>query len=175
MSKGFTLVELLVVTAIIVLMTALILPNYRTSDKQLVLQRATYKLAQDLRRTQEMAMSAKEFQGQVPPRYGIEFGKDRNYYILFADMNIPDGNGKYEPPGPDIEVERITLEKGVMVQDLLTPLSKTTVWVAFKPPDPLTTIRDPGEDRAILRIKLTNADNQIKIVSVNNVGLIAIE
>lgn len=169
MKKGFTIIELLVVTGIIALMTALILPNYRSGDRQLALQRSAHKMGQDLRRTQEMAMSAKEFQGQVPSRYGIEFDKDRDYYILFADLN---DNGKYEPS--DIEVESIAFEKGVKIQDLFTPDSKTIVWVAFKPPDPLTTIRDPG-GRSILKIQLINANNQIKVVSVNNAGLITIE
>ncbi len=168
------MVELLEVIGIITLLSALILPNYRSSERQFALQRSAHKISQDLRRAQEMAMSAKEFQGVVPPRYGIEFDKDRDYYILFADIN---DNGKYESmgPKPDIEVERITFEKGVKIKDLLTPASKTTIWVAFKPPDPLTTIRDPGEDRSILRIQLINADNQIKVVSVNIAGLINVE
>ena len=169
MNRAFTLIELLVVISIIVLLTVLMLPNYRSGDRQLALQRSAYQLAQDLRRTQEMAMSSKEFQGQVPPRYGIEFGKDRNYYILFADRN---DNGRYE--ASDTEIERITLGKGVTIQDLFTPASKTRVFVAFKPPDPLTTIRDPGE-RSTLRIQLISADNQIKVVSVNVAGLISIE
>jgi len=168
-SKGFTLTELLVVIAVISILSAIILPSYRTGERLFALQRSAYKVAQDIRRAQEMAMSAKEFQGSLPSRYGIEFGKNRDYYILFADLN---DNGKRE--SSDIEVERITLEKGIKIQDLLTPSSKDMVWVAFKPPDPLTTIRDPG-DRSILSIQLINASNQTKIVSVNNAGLIYVE
>ena len=169
--KGFTLVELMVVVSIIGLLSVVVFANYRAGEKQFALQRSAHKLAQDIRRAQNMAMSAKEFQGQVPSRYGIEFGKDRDYYILFADLN---DNGKYEPGSPDIEVEKITFEKGVRIQELFTPASETTVWVAFKPPDPLTTIRDPGE-RSILRIQLINVNNQTEIINVNKAGLIEIE
>lgn len=168
-STGFTLIEMLAVTGIIIFLTILIVPNYRFGDRQLALQRSAHKLVQDLRKTQEMAMSAEEFQGQVFPRYGIEFGRARDYYILFADMN---DNGTRQ--SPDIEVERIFFERRVTIQNLLTPSSQETVWVAFKPPDPFTTIMDSGE-RSVLRIQLTNADNQIKTISVNNVGLISVE
>ena len=174
---GFTLTELLTVIAIISIISVLVLPNYRAGERSFALQRSAHKVSQDLRRVQEMAMSAKECPVDkcggppaiVPSRYGIEFGKDRDYYIFFADLN---DNGKYETS--DREVERITFEKGVKIQELFTPDSKITVWVAFKPPDPLTTIRDPGE-RLILRIQLINVNNQTKIISLNNAGLIAVE
>jgi len=176
-NKGFTLTELLTVIAIISIISVLVLPNYRAGERSFALQRSAHKVSQDLRRVQEMAMSAKECPVDkcggppaiVPSRYGIEFGKDRDYYIFFADLN---DNGKYETS--DREVERITFEKGVKIQELFTPDSKITVWVAFKPPDPLTTIRDPGE-RLILRIQLINVNNQTKIISLNNAGLIAVE
>lgn len=166
---GFTLIELVVTTFIISLLTVLILPNYRFGDSQFALQRAVHKMTQDMRRTQEMSMSTREFQGQIPSRYGIEFAKNRDYYILFADIN---DNGTYEIP--DLEVERIFLEKGVKIQDLLTPFSSQTVWVAFKPPDPLTSILDPIA-RSTLIIQLNNANNQIRTASVNGAGLIAVE
>lgn len=180
MQKGFTLIELLVVTGIIILLSALIFPNYRAGGQQLALQRSAHKLAQDIRRAQEMSMSAKECPidkcggppAIIPPRYGIEFRRDRDHYILFADIN---DNGTYQPPpGPDREIERIYFERRVRIQRLFTPASQTTVWVAFKPPDPLTTIRDLGE-RSILRIQLINVNNQTKIISLNRAGLIYVE
>lgn len=170
---GFTLIELMVVVSIISLLSVIIFANYRSGERQLALQRSAYQLAQDLRRVQGMAMATREFEGEVPPRYGIEFTKDQDSYILFTDIN---DNGKYEPGGgnPDRIVETIYLEKGAWVGELRTPSSKTTVWVTFKPPDPLTTIRDPGE-REILRIQLTNLNNQTKIISLNKAGLIEVE
>ncbi|MBU3935024.1 prepilin-type N-terminal cleavage/methylation domain-containing protein [Patescibacteria group bacterium] len=168
-SAGFSLVELIVVMAIISLLSIVVFANYRTGEKQFALQRSAYKLAQDIRRVQNMAISAREFQGNVPPRYGLEFEKNRAYYFLFADIN---DNGRYEPS--DVEVERITFEEGIKIQDLFTSASKTTVWVAFKPPDPLTTIQDPAP-RSTLRIQLINVNGQTKIINVNKAGLIEIE
>jgi len=170
-NRGFTLIEIVVVLSIIILLSSLVLANYRTGANQLALERSVHKLTQDLRRTQEKAMSAKEFQGQVPPRYGIELNTGSSDYVLFADIN---NNGKYESPSPDIEVERMTLEQGVTIDGLFTPAPKTTIWVSFGSPDPSTQIRDPDECSS-LTVQLKGANNQIKTLLVNNAGLIASE
>jgi Tfp pilus assembly protein FimT len=175
--KSFTITELLVITAMISILSSITLISLRAGSRQFALENAVHKLSQDLRRAQAMAMAAKECPidkcggppAVTPSRYGIELQRDRDYYFLFADLN---DNGKYE--ASDVEVERVTFEKGVRIQELFTPDSKITVWVAFRPPNPLTTIRDPGE-RSSLRIQLINPNNQTKIVSVNEAGLIAIE
>jgi len=92
-NKGFTLVELAVVIFIILLLTAVTLPNYRSGEKRLALQRSANKLAQDIRRVQGMAMSAEEFHGIVPEGgYGIrvrdKHGSPPIYtYFLYADCN----------------------------------------------------------------------------------------
>ena len=44
-NKAFTLIELLVVVSIIVLITALTLPNYRLGDNQLAIQRSSHKVS----------------------------------------------------------------------------------------------------------------------------------
>ena len=97
--NGFTLVELLVIVFIIMLMSGIIFANYRQSGQRLALQRSANKLAQDIRRVQEMATSVKEFQGVIPEGgYGIRFrdegGSPPIYtYIIYADCNK---NAKYD-------------------------------------------------------------------------------
>ena len=94
-SAGFTLAELLVVMAIIVVISGLSLANWRGGEKQYALLRAASKLSQDLRRAEEMALSSKEFQGQIPEGgYGVYFKEqEKDHYILFADFN---GNHHYD-------------------------------------------------------------------------------
>ena len=171
---GFTLTELLTVIAIISIISVLVLPNYRAGERSFALQRSAHKLSQDLRRAQEMAMSAKEFEGQVQPRYGVEFNiASLNYYILFADVN---DNGKREPA--DQIIETIDLEKRVTIQQLFTgesPVSQTKIWITFKPPDPTTEIRDPSASGlSIAGIQLV-ADNQTRTIKINKAGLIYVE
>jgi len=177
--NGFTLSEVLVVTAIIAIFSTATLISLRVGARHFALENAAHGLGQDLRKIQAMAMAAQECPldkcggppAIIPSRYGIELEKDKDYYIVFADLN---DNGRYEPGISDIEIEKVTFEKGIKIQALLTPNAKTTVWVTFKPPDPLTTIRDLQE-YSTLRIQLISIDNQTKVISLNQAGLIAIE
>jgi len=165
MSKSFTLVELLVAVGIIILLTALVLPDYRAGERQFALQRSASKLAQDLRRAQEMAMSAKEpptapdtFKGA----YGINFQTNSSNYILFADLD----NDQIYDSGE--EIETLPLEKKVKISNL-SPASPLTI--SFTPPDPTINI-NPSDSLA--SITLTN-NGQTKIIKVNKVGLIYVQ
>ncbi len=160
MSKGFTLIELLVVTAIIVLLSALILPNYRTGDQQLALQRSSYKLAQDLRRAQELALSSQKFGEDIPAGYGAYFNvSDPTHYVLFADV---DGDDAYDDPTE--KVEKVDLEESIELSYLL-PASPLTI--IFSPPDPTTKFFPDATTASIvieakkLRMPLTQYTYQI--------------
>jgi len=147
MSKGFTLIELIVVISIIVLITALTLPNYRAGDKLLALQRATHKLSQDLRRAQEMAISAKEFEGEVSA-YGIYLNEDQpTKYILFADI---DGDQEYS--GLNEQVEEITLETNIEIREFY-PIHQSSLHIVFSPPDPSTTF-SPDASSAVIEVAI---------------------
>ncbi|MFH1401523.1 MAG: hypothetical protein ABIG40_00995, partial [Parcubacteria group bacterium] len=123
--KGTTLVEMLVIIAIIAILTLIVVSNYKTGSSQLSLQRSANKLAQDIRRAEEMAVSSRECQVcvpvVVPPSYGIYLDKDWKNYILFAD----NGNGEYG--GGDTQVERPNLESGVYIKDVSTPPKKVMI------------------------------------------------
>lgn len=164
MSRGFTLIELLVVTSIIVLMTIWIFPNYRAGNEDLNLQISASKLTQNLRKVQEMAVSAKEFQGEVPMGgYGIYFNiSDPTRYILFADK---DGGKDYDGSGEAVEI--FQLEKNTKLSNL-SPLGPLTV--VFSPPDPVVYFYP---DAAVVSITI-EAKSQ-KTVQINKAGLIAIQ
>lgn len=163
MNRGFTIIELLVVISIIVILTGVVLVGYRTGERQLALQRAANKLAQDIRRVQEMAMSAKEFGGIVPEGgYGIRFKQEESgHYIIFVDSN---NNQDYDP-GVDGIVEDVKLEKGVEISNI----SNSPLRITFTPPDPTTTIK-PGIPAWIQ----LGIGGQFKTINVNEVGMISI-
>ena len=162
---GFTLIELLAVTAIITLISAIVQPSYKSSNKQLALQRSVSKLAQDLRRAQEMAMSAKEVFGVIPYGFGIDFKNSwLDYYILFADLN-----NNHHRDAADQDMETIKLESKIKISNL-SPASFFSV--VFAPPDPVTWINDSssGVEAQITLSIDGSTDNQT--IFVNNAGLI---
>jgi type II secretory pathway pseudopilin PulG len=170
--KCFTLVEILVVVGVISLLTLLVLPQYRKGEGSLALQRAVHQLAQDIRRTQEMAASAAETNG-VPPRYGInlDLGSPDSYF-LFADIN---DDGTYQ--SSDEVIETINLEKKVSLHQFLAgdpPSSKTDVSITFSPPDPTTEIQGSGGPFSVVSVQLIG-EGQIKSIRVNEAGLIYVE
>ena len=166
MNKGFTLVELMVVTAIIVLLTAMTLPNYRAGSQQLALQRSAHKLAQDLRRAEELALSSQAFGDQTPQGYGVYFNKSQSSrYILFADL---DGNHQYSGLS-DEKVEEITLEGKVVISGL-SPEFASVLTIVFTPPDPSVYFY---EDSNAVTASITLMAKEI--IQVNKVGLIVVE
>ena len=164
-SKGFTLIELIVVMAIIAIMTGIVFANYRNSQQQLALQRAASKLAQDVRRAQEMAMASEAFEGSIPEGgYGVYFTIiEPDHYILFADAN---GDREYDKDAiPKNElVEDIKIEKGVSIK----ALSGESFHIIFVPPNPdIYIIPGPGMIELI-------AGSKSRTIEINRAGLISI-
>jgi len=180
MRKAFTLIELMVVASIIIILSAVALLNYQSGQSQFALQRSANKLAQDIRRAQEMAMSAKECQecgGGIPPGYGIFLDRDwdNKRYRLYADTDPSQGNEFYNSAdtsvGPLLE-----LEKGVIIKDINTAPKKVSI--NFKPPDPTVKIKFQlvGEiDEVVITLAIENDLNKTKTIKINQAGLIYVE
>lgn len=176
---GFTLIELLVVIGIIILLSVIILPNYRTAAAQFALERSAHKLAQDIRRAAEMAMSAKELPsggGMPAGGYGVYFdiGWHNKGYRLYADTKPPAGNEFFT--SADTIIETIELEKGVIIQGINTPPNK--VGINFKPPAPTVKIKYSAADEVgevIIVLALESDSTKTKTIKVNKAGLIDVE
>ncbi len=163
-SAGLTLVELLVVISIIAVISAIVFANYREGEKQFALQRSAHKLAQDIRRAQNMAMAARGIGGVVPRGYGIHLiTTSPTQYILFADNN---GNGLRD--AGDTDVETLGLETGNSITGL-SPASPLTI--VFFPPDP-TVLISGSPANTLASISLNYAGGAGRTVSVNRAGLI---
>lgn len=157
MRKAFTLIEILTVTAIIIIFTSLTVVSFGPGRQTLALIRSAHKVAQDIRKVSEMALSAKEIQGTVPPKYGLYFEENSTSYIIFAD----DGDNVYESGE---EIEEVPLESKVKIRNSLT--------ITFEPPDPTISISG-GDEGTITLFLETDPSKQIEI-KVNVFGLIDI-
>lgn len=174
-NKSFTLIELLIIIAIIGILSAILIPGYGALQRQLALQRSATKLAQDIRRAQEMAMAAKEY-----PRKGYGVYLDKTWekgekYYLYADTSTP--NERYNIG--DRILEGIELEKGIYISHINTP--NGTVSINFTPPEPIVEISEGGITLDVAAITLCirgtgcyGAKN-IEVIRVNKVGLINVD
>lgn len=134
--KGFTLIEILVVVSIIIVLSVIVLADYEFGGYQLALQRSVHKFAQDIRMTEEMAMSARSFEGGIPGGgFGIYVEHQSSTYYLFADTN---SNGVYNS---NEIVEVLELENNTEIAQIcLDPLTcncLNDLSIVFIPPDPI--------------------------------------
>jgi len=198
--RGFSLLELLVSIAVISILLLVVVTNYRAGDKQLALERSAHKLAQDIRRAQEMAMSARKCtvaicgEEMIPGGgYGVYFESGApsycpqfqpTCYILYADTAPQEENEFYT--SDDSEVEFINLEKGIRILEIATkdnPSSpfqvRSVSGINFKPPDPTIKIKyqEIGEEASEVKIiiALQSDSNQTRTINVNKAGLIDID
>lgn len=178
-SKGFTLIELLVVLAIITILSLMVLPRFQVAGQQHALLRSAYKLAQDLRRVQEMTTSGYEFQNIIPEGgYGIYLSlTEPGHYILFADCN----NNQYFTPGNvcqdpynnrfSEQVEKIELDKRIKIKEI----SPSPLHIVFKYPDPLVFISGGADDIAKITLSLRISPERIKTIEINTAGMIDVK
>lgn len=163
MRKAFTLIEILIVVAIIIIFTSLTIVFFGPGRQNLALIRSAHKLSQDIRKVSEMALSSKEFQGFVPKKYGLYLEKNSNYYILFADI---DGENDYDDGE---EIEEVFLERKVKI----SYLSQDPLIITFEPPDPVIYI-SAGEE-AKIDLSLETDPTKTISIKINIFGLVDID
>ena len=165
--RGFTLVELIVVISIIGLMSVAILANYRNAEKKYLVGQTAQKLASDIRKAQNMAMSGVDISGTNRYGYGIYVRQADNYYIIYADVN---GNSSHQPV--DLTIETIYFPEGIEVDSILPISSRVDIY--FESPDPVTYINYPtpaGTAAITLKYKDTSFT---KTVTATGAGLVQV-
>jgi hypothetical protein len=118
---GFTLVELVVVTGILILISTLILVNNNRFGGAILLENLAYDIALSVREAQVYGISVRQYAtGNFDIGYGMHFGTDNpTSYVLFADAVVE--NGLYDgcPIASSCElVESTDIERGYFIADL---------------------------------------------------------
>lgn len=170
---GFTLIESLVVVTIILVLSAAVLVNYRVGERNLSLDESAAILGQNLRKAEEMAMSAKEFQGIIPQGgYGINLNTGDDFYIIFADCkkDYQYSMGNHCNGFPE-KIEQVSLGKRSKIASLFSGSYLSTINIVFIPPNPLIMISGTGTE-AIIKLSLKEDASRLRTIRVNKAGLI---
>lgn len=182
--NGFTLIELLTVIAIISLIVAFVIPNFKEGQRKSALRQAAQKVAQDIRRAQNMAMSGVNFTPGKTCGYGIHY-KDQNTYVIFEDKDddCAYGVGVFDPrcdgdicsvatdAFADEIVETITVPENRHVE-----LAGSFFDILFVPPEPLTYINGFYPRWPVTIYLQLKSDNSVrKSVEVEFTGNVKIE
>lgn len=133
LSTGFTLIELVVVLAVISTVTAIALSSQSTFNKTLVLANTAYDIALTLHTVENFGIGSRALPGVPNARYGVHFQKGApDAFIVFADTT-PAANasctrpdcrpGDYLYSTNDTLVQTYTLGNGIVVDDFCASFS----------------------------------------------------
>ncbi len=116
-NSGFSLLEIIVVMAIIAIMVTVFVPGQSKNRDKKALILETEQVANDIRSARSYTFNTTSFNGSGPPAggFGIHFTKDSNSYIIFADKDLP-LDRTYS--GASEKYQEITLSEGVKILNL---------------------------------------------------------
>ena len=175
--SGFTLAELVISVAVIVIISAMSLVSFRSTNKSGSSSMAAQKLASDIRKIQGWALSLKDFDNSISNQsWGIYFRKDSDNYSFYIDSDNNQvcssncGSASSERQG-----EAIKILNNLKINDiLLDGVSQSRGQVVFNPPEPLIFICQNNSSQCNY--------NEIKIileggfsVLVNKYGLVDVD
>lgn len=190
-TRGFTLVEMVVVVGIIALISGLMLANNNRYGGVVILQNLAYDISLSIRQAQVYGIAVQRFNSTFNSSYGMHFqlgsGDSGSTYVLFADALSPE-NGLYDCPQPGTSncelVQSSSIALGYSIAQLcMTPAagvencSLTSLDIVFKRPEPDAYIRsrDTVSVGESARIIVRSPRGDTKSVSVQTNGQISVE
>lgn len=180
---GFTIIELLMVIAIITILPVVIVSNFPQIKLQFALSHAAQAFLQDVRQVQDMALSSlphKDSFGISQPvgGYGIYLDTDRlgnKKYIMYADR-LP-ANNQYDPS--DYTVKIVPVDEGesaVVIKGLGNVFgNKASVHFAVGSAAVSVSQLDAGSSFVEVVFALESDSSKTKSVVINTSGLIEIK
>ena len=139
MNKGFSLVEVLVATAIIAVLSSALLFNFGTSAKNKTARLQTASVVtSDIRRVQYMALSGARFGGNTVCGYGIHYLSSNSYQIYAKAIPVA---GCSAVPTRNYQTGDLVVEVKKLVNKNMEFRSSFSD-IFFESPDPKTYINN---------------------------------
>ena len=176
---GFTIIEMLVSVSIMFILLGIFLANYHYYGQQGQLDMTALKLASDLRRIQNFALSLKERNGIIPAGgWGIYAQENANYYRVFTDTN---SNKTYDA-GEQYQNELFQLPTNYKISDIRgdgasLPGNNGEIQIIYIPPNPsiwLCRANNCTTKYNQVDIIIQGQNSKTKTVTVNVYGLVEV-
>jgi len=179
---GLTLIEMIASISMIVLITAIFIANYRSTNKRTDLIMTAQNLVADLHYAQNNTLGLSKYNGVVPAGgWGVYLNlASSSNYIIFADLEGPGEIGymSYDDSEGLVNygARRIELPENIYISSLTMNGATTSLAnITFLPPDPSTNIYNGSATSTTLDIELTETrNNSSQTIQVNFLGLIEI-
>lgn len=191
-SKGFTVIEILVTMAIFTVISSVVLFNYSSFNDTVALSSAEQEIAIAIRQAQAYGLNVKEAgvsTGQFNYAYGVYFDPQNNSsnYYIFVDSN---NNKRYDVgsgcgSGSTECLEKLTLRNNVRISRVC---DTTTCWnnkmlnVTFKRPNPDTVIYLFNIDGGVYsgpittgKVELVSPKGRVVSITTENTGQITVQ
>lgn len=186
--SGFTLVELLVSIAVIVIITSIVLVKYDSFDSTTLLKNAAYDIALTLREAQMKSVSASRQNGNFDYPFGVTFTPGAKTYTTFRYQYAVATDYPYYDGTHTSDLNTATIDRSMYVSDVCvarTPSNEdcniTRLDVSFKRPEFKALIYAPEyssdpEDLTSAKIKVasTRGTGDVFIVTVTHLGQITV-
>ena len=183
---GFTMIEVVVMLAIITLLSAVVLFNFTGFNEGAFLNRYVRELSLAIRKAQNMSLAVTQIiignppVPQTPPAIGLQLIKSQSSYFLFADLNPRDnkytdngekigGDEKFER---NIKINNITDENGVSYDSINIIFTSPEANIIFSDVNGV----DISNTISVINIQLQTSSGQLtKTISVRSSGQISAE
>jgi len=139
LSKGFTLIEVLVATFIIGVLSAVILLNFRTGQNQASLTRSAAAFETEIRKAQSMAVASSEFEGSIPCGYGLHYIDNRNYSLYAGRLG---GAANCQASDHNFQSGTDSVYQNLKIIEQRAVFKNSFSDIFFEPPDPATYINN---------------------------------
>lgn len=188
--RGFTVIELMVASSIIIVITTVLLFRHERFNSSTILRSLSYSVALSVRQAQLYGTSVRETSSgsAVFPSYGLYFKSgDTTHYFLAADSNAnnviaTDGSEDISPPSP------YTISGGYMIKDFCATVVATgvnhckstgeidTLTVRFVRPnlDALVSTNQSGYQYSSAYIQLESPGEDTRGITVTSTGQISV-
>ncbi|MDD3614105.1 MAG: hypothetical protein PHF40_00055 [Candidatus Pacebacteria bacterium] len=168
-NKGFTLIEMLVVTGVVILLSGILILYSRAGDQVSLILRARTQVIADINRAKNLAITAQGWNGRYTCGYGVYFDPPNNRYIIFTEVVSNCETADHIRRGSEYDVEVIPVPN----QFILAASNVSQVF--FMPPDPTiffepSEINQPDIEQAEIDFYLVNQTNPAFQIFINPIG-----